>query len=260
MDADLSKGEESGVIKSAKRVLEVFEFFAERRRPISVGELAAALNYPQSSSSVLLKSLVKLRYLDYDRNARLYAPTMRVALLGGWVHDQLFTEASLSKVIDGLHEASGQTVMLGMRNDAYVQYIYLVQGANTEIPWYIKPGSLRPLARSALGKVLLSRETDVNAMLLLRRINAEESDPANRVPSADLLRELDMIRQQGYAYTEGTVNPSAGVIAIELPTPASQPPMAVGIGAAIEVLRANRQTYLDMLREAVAPYQLKPQR
>lgn len=257
-DVPISKIQDNGVIKSARRVLEVFEFFAECRRPISVGELAEALNYPQSSASVLLKSLVKLRYLDYDRNARRYVPTMRVALLGGWVHDQLFSQDSLSRVIDALHAASGQTVMLGMRNDAYVQYIYLVQGPNTEIPWYIKPGSLRPLARTALGKVLLSRETDVDALLLLRRINAEESDPANRVSSTDLLRELDEIRRRGYAYTEGTVNPLGGVIAIELPTPASQPPMALGIGAAIEVLRENWQKYLDLLRKGVEPYQLTP--
>jgi DNA-binding IclR family transcriptional regulator len=254
----VSMSDEDGVIKSARRVLEVFEFCAERRRPISAGELVEVLHYPQSSASALLKSLVKLRYLDYDRNARTYIPTMRVALLGGWVHDQLFSEASLSKVVDRLHKSSGQTVMLGMRNESYVRYIYVVQGRDTTVQWYRKPGSLRPLARSALGRVLLSRETDENVLLLLRRINAEESDARYRIHSSDLLRELARIRKDGFAYTEGAVTPSAGVIAIELPTPASQPPMAIGIGAAINVLRDNRERYLEMLRAAVAPYHIKP--
>ncbi|MGS0897341.1 IclR family transcriptional regulator [Burkholderia stagnalis] len=239
-------------------MLEVFEFCAERRCPISVGELVEVLHYPQSSASALLKSLVKLRYLDYDRIARTYTPTMRVALLGGWVHDQLFSEASLSKVVDTLHECTGQTVMLGMRNESYVRYIYVVQGRDTTVQWYLKPGSLRPLARSAVGKVLLSRETDSNVLLLLRRINAEESDAVCRVHLPDLLRELARIREDGFAYTEGTVTASAGVIAIELPTPASQPPMAIGIGAAITVLRDNREQYLELLRTAVSPYRMKP--
>lgn len=251
----VSIGDEDGVIKSARRVLEVFEFCAERRRPISVGELVEVLHYPQSSASALLKSLVKLRYLDYDRIARTYVPTMRVALLGGWVHDQLFSEASLSKVVDTLHECTGQTVMLGMRNESYVRYIYVVQGRDSTVQWYLKPGSLRPLARSAVGKVLLSRETDANVLLLLRRINAEESDAACRVHLPDLLRELARVREDGFAYTEGTVTASAGVIAIELPTPASQPRMAIGIGAAIGVLRDNRGRYLEMLRAAVSPYE-----
>jgi len=52
-----------GAVKSAKRVLEIFEFFAERKRPASVGDVVEALGYPQSSTSALLKSLVQLRYL-----------------------------------------------------------------------------------------------------------------------------------------------------------------------------------------------------
>ena len=146
-----SAREFEGVIKSAKRVLELFEYFAECRRPLSVTDLVRGLDYPQSSASVLLKSLTRLGYLDYDRQKRLYRPTLRVALLGGWVHDQLFSHASLSHLIDDLHLVSGgEAVILGMQNDIYVQYIHLVQSRHQQVAsWYIKPGSLRPTTSAA---------------------------------------------------------------------------------------------------------------
>jgi DNA-binding IclR family transcriptional regulator len=249
----------SGVIKSAKRVLELLDYFAECRRPLAVSDVVRGLGYPQSSASVLLKSLTKLGYLGYNRYTRLYMPTLRVALFGGWVSDELYTHINLSRLIDDLHQRSGgKTVMLGMQNGIYVQYVYVVQG-NPEIPWYVKPGSLRPLARSGIGRMLLSRKSDVELQQLLWRINDQESDPALRMTVHELLREVNFARAHGYAYTEGTVNPLAGVVAVELPTPPSQPPMAVGFGCSIETLRHERESLLALLTETLQPYQTQRQ-
>ncbi len=84
------------VVKSAARVLEVFEFFAGRKAPATVGEVCASLGYPQSSTSVLLKSLLTLGYLSYDGTTRRYAPSVKVARLGSWI----------TSSADGLNEPS----------------------------------------------------------------------------------------------------------------------------------------------------------
>lgn len=243
-----------GIIKSARRVFEVFEFFAERRRSASVAEVVEALGYPQSSTSMLLKTLTKLRYLEYDRHARQYVPTLRIALLGSWIHDQIFSETSLAKLVDELHAATGATIILGMQNDIHVQYIHMVQASRSQLHWYIKRGSLRPLCRAAVGRVLLSQKTDVDVIYLLRRINAEETNASRQLSESDLLSELDIVRQQGYAYTEGTVNSKAGVVAMQLPTPASQPHMAIGIGADIMQLRSRRTEFVELLEKTIQPY------
>jgi DNA-binding IclR family transcriptional regulator len=241
-------------VKSARRVLEVFEFFLQRRRPATVNDVVTALGYPQSSASGLLKTLTKLRYLHYDRYERTYLPTIRIAILGGWLYDEMFSGASLSRIVEQLHAESGQSVIIGMQNDIYVQYIHVVQPRNPDLPWYLKPGSLRPLCKAAIGRVLLSYKSDVEVLALLRRINAEEPDQKRRVSATALFEELESIREQGYAYTEGTVNPVAGVVAVGMPTPASQPRMGVGIGGPIEIMRENRARYLELLRSALMPY------
>lgn len=248
---------EGGLIKSARRVFDVFEFFAERRRPATVADVVNALGYPQSSTSVLLRTLARLRYLEYDRYTRRYVPTMRIALLGSWIHDQIYSHMTLYGLVEQLHERSGATVILGMQNDVHAQYIHLIQEPTKRIGWYIKPGSLRPLARSAIGKILLSTKSDLEALYLLRRINAEEKDPMKRVRESELLQELDEIRNRGYAHTEGSVNPQAGVVAMLLPTPPSQPYMAIGIGTTIEELRERRLEFARLLLEVLEPYRMK---
>ena len=246
--------EVAGTVKSAARVLELLSFFAERRRPLTVTDVARGLGYPQSSASALLTSLTRSGHLNYDRYNRQYMPTLRVALLGAWVHDQLFTPKNLSRLVDELHAASGRHTVLGMQNEIYVQYVHLVQSTTVEESWYLKPGALRPLCRAAVGKMLLSRKADVDVLYLLRRINADESDPANLVNASNLLEELDVIRRQGYALTDGQVVPGRGAVAVALPTPPSQPPMAIGLGGPSEIMKVEYPRYLELLREALLPY------
>ena len=72
-------------VKSAARVLEIFEYFGDERRALSLKDIVARLAYPQSSTTNLLKSLTTLGYLNYDRATRTYLPTFRVARLGQWL-------------------------------------------------------------------------------------------------------------------------------------------------------------------------------
>jgi DNA-binding IclR family transcriptional regulator len=243
-------------VKSAKRVLEVFEFFLQRQRSATVNDIVQALGYPQSSTSSLLKSLAKMHYLHYDRHQRTYLPTMRIAILGGWLYETMFSGASLSKVVDDLHRESGQSIIIGMQNETFVQYVHVVQPKNPQLPWYLKPGCLRPLCHAAIGRVLLSNKPDVEVLALQRRINAEELDPTMRISAAALFIELARVRELGYAYTEGTVNPGAGVVAMRIPTLPSQPSLAIGIGGAIEEIRKNKDHYLRLLRSALEPYRI----
>ena len=68
--------------RSIKRTLEVLEYFDEENPSASVGGISKELGYPQSSTSILLKSLLNLGYLSYDDKTRTYRPTARVALIG----------------------------------------------------------------------------------------------------------------------------------------------------------------------------------
>jgi len=60
------------VVKSAARAMQVIEFMDTIRRPVSVVELARYLDYPQSSVSGLVQTLLVLGYLFRSRRSNIY--------------------------------------------------------------------------------------------------------------------------------------------------------------------------------------------
>ena len=233
------------VIKSAARVLEIFEYFSERQTPASVGDIARNLGFPQSSTSVLLKSLYSLGYLDYDPQARLYNPTMRIAFLGSWVQQRALGGNNLISILEQVHTETNELVLLGMQNGVTVQYAHIVESTHP-VRMHLKIGTRRPITRAAVGRVLLSLQPDAEIKKILRRVNSEEPVAANRMKEADLLTEIEKVRAFGFAETSGSMTPGGGVIATLLDIPEG-PPMAVGVGAPLERLQKNRDHIMKVL-------------
>lgn len=238
-------------IKSARRVLEIFEYFAERRAPAPVMEVAKALGYPQSSTSVLLRSLVALGYLDHDRRQRLFAPNIRLALIANWIQAQSFGEEQVAQQMERLRAVVGESVILGLQNGPYVQYAYILETQEQAIRWHLRIGTLRPMTHAALGQVLLSAKPEGESRLIVRRLNAE-LEPRLRVDEAEFMKRLQRIRRHGYAVSDGTLTPGAVVLAMMLPPGGgAEPvtaPIAIGIGGPAERLKPRQQEILAHMR------------
>jgi DNA-binding IclR family transcriptional regulator len=217
------------VVKSAQRVMEIFEFFAERRTRSNINDVCKALGYPQSSTSMLLHSLVQLGYLTYDKQARTFHPTLRIATVGRWLLDEAADGISPLHIMEKVSQATGHTIVLGVQNGIDVLYIQVIQATNP-IRFYMKPGSLRPIHSTAVGQMLLSLKSDSEIRAIIRRINSEREPSESRVNTDEVLKAVAAIRSKGYAMTIGMATPGAAVIARALPPLPDQPPMVVGIG------------------------------
>ncbi len=239
------------LVKSAQRVVQIFEFFAARQTPAGLMDVARALGMPASSTSALLGTLHSLGYLDYNRHERTFVPTLRAALLGIWVNDMFLADGTVLRLMYELRENTGETVVLGTQSGLRVQYIHVLHSLARRSGPEVATGRLRPLLSSAVGQLILSLKENKEILAMARRINAEEKDPSRRMRTDDLMRRIDACRREGYGYTEGATTPGAGIVAVLLPTPAHQPPIALGIGAEIRKLRSQKLNYLAALRRAV---------
>jgi DNA-binding IclR family transcriptional regulator len=241
----------SPTVKSARRVLEVLEYFAEHHHPATVTEISTQLGYPQSSASVLLASLVEQGYLMCDRAQRTYRPTLRVMLLGAWMHDELFGEGSLVSELDKLRRRTRCTVMIGVRQQIHSRFMLVLWGPKRWAPRY-SAGSLVPVPRSAMGRVLLAGESIEEISRVVRRANAELQDAAERFPLAGFLRDIELFRQRGWAETIDYPKPGLAALAVALPPLAGHPPMALALGTAKAELVERRQELVGALQDAVA--------
>lgn len=242
-----------GSIKSAARVLEVLEYFAEVRGAATVNEVSKSLSYPQSSTSVLLHSMQKLGYLSFDRKARSFAPTVRVAMLGGWLNEALTVSGSITQIMEELRVRTRETVILALQNGSHVQYASILLGTSPD-RIYIRTGSLKPICRAAVGKVLLALQASSEVGLLVRRVNAEADGDANQICLASLNQELRQIRLQRHARSLGSVRENRDVIATTLPVPSGHVPLAVGVGGPLERMDRIRDDVLRAFDEVIGKH------
>lgn len=237
-------------VKSARRVFEILEHFDRQRRPLALKEILDSLGYPASSGSALLKSLVSLGYLDYDRERRTYFPTMRVAALGAWVHDSLFGDGALSGLMSRLHQVTGETVILATQSDLRAQYVHLIHSAEP-LQFSVPPGARRPLAKSGMGWLLLSAKSDAEIERLRRRINAEDPVPGELSREA-LMATIDEVRARGYAFSKHTVSDGVGVIGALLPTGPNGRVYALGVAGPVARLERKEALILAELWAGIA--------
>lgn len=234
-------------VKSAFRTLQVLEYFSENQKPARVSDIHRKLGAPQSSTSKLLGSLARRGYLEYDAATHTYFPTLRVTMLGNWLHERWFESHSLMAVASQLRREFGTSVILGVQNDTWAMYILA-------LPALIRPrppltmGALRPLCITGVGKALLMLKSDADTTLLVRRINAEAGPDAVLISTKDLLADLHESRARGYAISHGELVPGTGVIAVPLAPIPHQPQMALGIGATLDVLDERRDEMVAVLK------------
>jgi DNA-binding IclR family transcriptional regulator len=239
------------IVKSAQRVLEILEFLRQLK-PSTVGDISHALHMPNSSTSVLLKSLVTMGYVDFNPETRQFKPSYRVALLGEQVDERsTLGDSAFTEKLRALHEQTGQTVIVGLQNGAYVQYVHVL-AATKKLMERLPVGKLRLMSYNPLGEALLAKLDDKRATLIIRHNNANWPDRATRLSEDAHWLRIKLVRANGYCEGTGRTWPQAKIIAMAISLKADMPRLSVGVGGIGETTPRQREHIIAALRELSA--------
>ncbi|HOA49229.1 MAG TPA: helix-turn-helix domain-containing protein [Novosphingobium sp.] len=240
-------------MKSAMRTFEVLELFAERRTPLHLNEIYTALQYPQSSTTNLLKSMVMMGYLNYNRAKRTYLPTTRISMLGNWLPGYIQASGGYRQLAEELQRRTDETVGLVSQNDLYVQYIIMLAPEH-EYKAPPNPGAMRLMIDSSTGLTLMARMKDREIEKIWRYTYYYKLDEGNPISLADLMREVNWVRQVGYAYVPKRPTPQVSSIAMALDGDLFGMPMAIGVGGMVDRIAANHQSIIETMRELIQDF------
>lgn len=214
--------------KTARRVIEVLEYFDEDHREATVMDIVRRYNRPQSSTSELLASLVELGLLYKDSSSRSYTLTPRAAILGSLSQPRLVRDGGLSQLIDRLVAQTGLGVAL-----------FGMVGLNAQVFRWTPGNRFRPsdlgglmagaqqrLIDSAAGWLLLSTVRAERREGTIRRLNAEAPDSA-KFNTVELARGVEACARAGYAVGPAGFGGGAQMAAILLPVEPGERPMAL---------------------------------
>lgn len=227
---------ESNKTKIAKRVIEVFEFFAAEKREATVMDIVRRYERPQSSTSELLSALVEMGLLYKDAQSRSYRPTPRLATLGAASQPEPIASGRLFDYMERL----AQTTRCGVGLFGIVgTHVQIFRWADAAAPARagLACGASAPLSSSAVGLLLLSSLGLSQASRLLWRLNAE-ADEASRFDLADINQTVARCGQTGHVTGVSGFDPSLQVTAVLMPPEFGDRGLALGVayepGAAID--------------------------
>jgi DNA-binding IclR family transcriptional regulator len=202
--------------KTARRTLELLEVFYKHRAPMSLTELSRALKAPISSCHAIVRTLAARGYLyNIDAGRSIY-PTRRLLQIAEVISANDPVLRRLAPLLAGLRDASGETVILGKRQDKAVVYLDVVESRQM-IRYGAQPGDAKPLHSSSIGKALLA-EMDTEALDRWLAENRLEKKTAHTITSARKLRsELERGRALGYHSASGETTVDVTGVAVAVP-------------------------------------------
>lgn len=189
-----------GGIKSARRVMEIFELLEQVNRPLTVSDIVRLTEIPQASASGLLKTLRELGYLCWNPDDRTYQPSLRLNMLGGWVHDQIMPHSNLRLAMQELARRTSLSVVLGQRTGKYVQYAH-VAFRSSEREDDVPIGVVRTLTSTALGYPLLASMSDCEAKRIATACLADPHCRSSNIDLNEVMSNIAKVRRLGYAYS-----------------------------------------------------------
>ena len=236
-------------VKSVARVFEILECFERERRLLNATKIAQALNYPQSSTQALLKTMVNLGYLTYDSRVRGYFPTPKVLLKNKWLENS--THTGLLDAMDDLQRMTGETVTLCSYCDMDMQVVEVVS-ASQPVALHLTPGSRIPLFSSAVGIAFLAHQTDELVDRFIRR--AEKLAARDLGPTIERARikdALNLVRARGAAVGYSLVLEGVGAISAAIRCPISGTPFVLSVGGPDARIATQESNIVKAVRDVI---------
>jgi DNA-binding IclR family transcriptional regulator len=243
-------------VKSAARVMQILELLDALQREASVMEVSRALGFPQSSTSMLLKTLVTSGYLQYQSSRRTFVPTAKLARLGAWAAPMLEPDRWIIAAMEDVSKQTGETVILGMLAGTQVCYVHVIP-AIKPLHFHVTVGTMRPLAMSGMGRLFMAQMAPERVRDIVQAYNDRAGPDEIRPSLASILRRLASIRMQDYNVSVASLTRGAGVVAVPLFSKVGRTPLALGIGAPERTVRERCPQWVALMRRLIAHHARK---
>lgn len=185
-------------VKTAVRVLDVLNLFAEVRRPLIYSEIARRMDIPLSSCHGLLKTMVAKGYLYAPGIQAGYYPTQRLLHIAQTICREDPLIRLLQPLLIKLRDITRETAILAKLADTQVVYLDVAE-SHQAIRYSHAPGGFKLLHATASGKALLGSMSINERRALLDELDVLSPATPNTITSRSVLeRDIEDGQQRGW--------------------------------------------------------------
>lgn len=234
-------------VKSAERVLEIFELVKDYPDGLTSKEIGDVLGYAGSSTFGLVKTLSARGYL-LDNGDKRYCLGAKLIQLGAYASSSLDINKISGGLLKRLMEALKETVFMAVLSGDEIVYVAKVD-SNRSIATNARLGGRKPIYCTGLGKAFLTflpREQSHQIVENLSFMAMTEHTIRNK---EELYMQIELFRDQGYAIDNEEIE--VGLWCASAPVYNSDGVMeaAVSVSGPTERMRGNREMIVKLLLE-----------
>ncbi|WP_309086172.1 IclR family transcriptional regulator [Chelativorans sp.] len=242
---------EDGAVKSATRVLDLFEFLGRWDAEKTHTAIAEELGIPKSSLTQLLKTLVSRDYLTYVPATKGYALGPAIVQLATRINEGndlvSIAQGTLAWVTSETQESCALNYIKGDKSEV----VACVMSPH-RLLYHMRQGDTAPLYATSGGKALLAFLPNEMLEEYLARVTFEQVTPNTITNADDLRRDLEQVRSQGVAFVVEEFTPGIAGVARPILSKSGYPMASINV--AVPVARfdaATRDLCIVTLRKAV---------
>ncbi|MEV7725651.1 IclR family transcriptional regulator [Streptomyces sp. NPDC087917] len=240
--------------QSVERALSILPALA--KGPAGLGEVAEVLGVHKSTALRLLRTLHGRGFVYRQPDGRYRLGATLFALAAEAI-ENLDVRAVAHPHLVELNRVTGHTVHLALHQDDEVVYVDKVD-SRYPVRMYSRIGKPVPLTVAAVAKLLLADLPEADRRALAERIDYPRYTARSTPDAAAFLRELDLVREQGWAADLGGHEESINCVGAPVRGPdgrvvaamsVSAPGVVVDAGALLDLLPLVRRTAEAVGRE-----------
>ncbi|MEV0379040.1 IclR family transcriptional regulator [Nonomuraea sp. NPDC050643] len=229
-------------IQSVERAAAILRLLASGPRQLGVAELARALGLPKGTLHGILRTLVRVGFVEQDESTGKYRLGATLLHLGSSYLDVNELRTRSINWADALAGRSRESAWIGTLHEGHVLVIHHVFRPDDSMQT-LQVGTYLPTHASALGKVLLAHDP-----------YGESPEPPLRpftkstiVALPALESELDQVRARGWAAEMEELTEGEVAIAAPIKDPRGLVVGAIGIRGAVERLAADGALHMEFV-------------
>jgi DNA-binding IclR family transcriptional regulator len=219
--------------------------------PATASRIAESHGVSLSTAVRLMQVLVEEGFARRDETGRYHVGS-RLLQVAYHVVAAMDVREVAAPVLRELNTLTGQTVHLGYFENPTVLYVDKYAGS-APVQMYSQVGMPAPLHCTAMGKAVAAYLPEAERTALAARLDYPVSTDRTITNAEDYLRELDTVRQQGYALNLGEHEAVVSAVAVPIKQPDGRVQYAIDLAVPnVLVGEEELRTFIPQLLAAVA--------
>lgn len=235
---------------SVKKAFRILYAISDSSNGLGISDLSKKLKIGKSTVHGITTALEELGVLVRDPLYKRYTLGYSLLELCRTAFAKIDLKDLARKPMEKLMGKVGETVFLGVLNGDHVTIVEMVESRN-DMKITSPPGTRLPLLAGATGRVLLSQIEKEKSKELIQKKGLARYTSKTVIDQRQFLREIEKVKEQGYAVDDEEYIPGVRAVAAPLVFPSSPPAALWVVGFTSTLDDQKVKTVIREIQEAV---------